>query len=329
MICASLVAASAGRTAAQPRQTPHDATRLAAAPTRAADPAEPADFVMAVESGRVELRSPSTGRLVTVVGRWGHDITNGGPVESANGKSLYVTLLVKRTLRIYRYSTVTGGRVRIATGDAPSLSPDGRYLAYATGRNGHLLAVRRLATGRTRVIDLAARLGTDFNLLNGGSTITWLGNNHRLAVVPGADGIATGTATGADRTCSDAENKQCIIVVDLRSDHAAGAARLETTSWFTGPVGAGPTPGTLLIGTLTKVGPAVERISIGARTARVEDTVVIRGATLAVGFDPSGRRLLYLTGHGPTSLWIGTLGRSKVRNTHELVQHVALLGVGW
>jgi hypothetical protein len=80
---------------------------------------------------------------------------------------------------------------------------------------------------------------------------------------------------------------------------------------------------------LTKVGGAVERVSVGGQAARVEDTVVTRGATLAIGFDPAGRRVLFVTGHGPTSLWIGTLGTSKRRDTHELVKNVALLGVGW
>jgi hypothetical protein len=79
-LCASLVASGAGRVAAEPRQALSDTVRLVAARTHAARPTDPADFVMAVESGRVELRSPSTGRLVKVVGRWGHQITNGGPV---------------------------------------------------------------------------------------------------------------------------------------------------------------------------------------------------------------------------------------------------------
>jgi hypothetical protein len=313
------------------RQGPPDRPSAAAARSERLTVSDPADFVLALESHQVELRSPSTGRTVRLVGRWAYRITNNAPVETADGRYLYVTELAQSDPAIYRYATSNDRRVRIAAGDAPSLSPDGHLLAFATGRAGNLLAIRTLSTGHTRYVDLATKVGSKFSLLNEGSAIVWLGNDHDLAVVPGVDGIATGAdAAAATAGCDRVGNEQCIITVDLDQARAAEAARIERTPSFTGaPVGAGSTPGTILVGQFTKDGAAVETIDVAGRAARIEDSIPLGSGTLAMAFDPAGRKVLFLKGSGPIALWISSLSDGRLVGTHRLLRNVQLDAVGW
>lgn len=162
--------------------------------------ADPPLVAIAVSSthgspARVELISPSTGRVAKVVAQVS---TGNGFASSPDLKSLYVVGPVRGTIEIRRISVATGKASFVADGAYPAISPSGRYLAYATGRQFSSIAVRDLRTGRTRVTDLGSLLGSGGNLLNEGG-ISWLGNGSELVVVPGitASEAAAGSAAGA------------------------------------------------------------------------------------------------------------------------------------
>jgi hypothetical protein len=48
-----------------------------------------------------------------------------------------------------------------------------------------------------------------------------------------------------------------------------------------------------------------------------------------VSFDPAGRRVLYLKGHGPIALWIATLKDRRAIDARRLLRNVQLDAVGW
>jgi sugar lactone lactonase YvrE len=132
---------------------------------------DPADFAASLLSARsgaesVWMTSAATGRM-RLVARVG---TGNGFALAPDGASVFVVGLVRRggreAIEIREISVATH-RIRfIADGAYPAVSPDGRYLAYATGAGFRRLAVRDLRTGRTRVINVTGLIGRDATFLN-------------------------------------------------------------------------------------------------------------------------------------------------------------------
>jgi hypothetical protein len=116
---------------------------------------------------QVTLLSPLTGRIVRRVTFFGGSLTGNGMALSPDSRFVYVTLSGPGQIHIDRISVATGHRSFVADGAQPAVSPDGRYLAYATGRQFTGIAVRDLLSGRTTMITLRNQLGADASLLPG------------------------------------------------------------------------------------------------------------------------------------------------------------------
>jgi WD40-like Beta Propeller Repeat len=142
-----------------------------------------------------------TGKLVKVPDTFGPSFTNNSFAISPDGHSVYVTLIPKskrwRSLLLERIAASDGKQTFIANGEQPAISPNGQMLAYVMGdRAGPRIAVRDLASGRTRSINVARFFSERTDVL--GASIAWVGDDSDIAVVPGP----VLTALGATRTRS-------------------------------------------------------------------------------------------------------------------------------
>ena len=88
--------------------------------------------------------------------------------------------------------------------------------------------------------------------------------------------------------------------------------------------GAGPDPGTMLLGAPGGVARVV--VSTG-KTDGSALTVPDQG--LVEGFSPDGRQVIYLDGHGPVALWVGDIGSTTVSKARELLPDVGLASLSW
>jgi hypothetical protein len=295
---------------------------------------DPPAFILLPESGQVQLRSATSGRLIKIVGKWGHQVTNSSPVLSPDGQWIYATLLRSRQLIVERFSTVTGNARRLAIGETPAVSGDGRYLAYGTGKRGYLLAIRNLRSGRTRIIDLHAQIGPDASLGDGGTSITWL-SDSRIVVVPGPNGVAASTTPSASpgpsrrSTCSPIGRRSCLIVLNLAAAHPGRDAGVVLGPAEAFIIGVAPTPNMLLVTAATRHGWVIDRVKVSDTSADVAGVMPLSSVSLPLVFDPEGRQLMYLRGHGPTALWTAAIGSHRLRNTHLLLSDVQLDGAGW
>lgn len=170
--------------------------------------------------------SPRTGRVVKVVAGVS---TGNGFALSPDAKDVYVVTTAGHAVEIRRISVATGKATVVADGAYPAVSPDGRYLAYATGSRFSKVAVRDLRTGRTRVIELRSLLGNGGNFLNQGQ-VTWLGDGSELIAVPGITASeaaakipARASSASAGMAGSDQlpPGKQTLIVIKVRPDGLA------------------------------------------------------------------------------------------------------------
>ena len=124
---------------------------------------------------------------------FGESFTNNGLAISPDGGSVFVTLIGSSSLSIERISTRTGRRTFVAFGAQPTVSPNGRLLAYAAGREDQELSVRQLSSGKTTTFDLRPLIGDKASLLDG--QIAWLSNGYEIALTPKDDPITTGVAS--------------------------------------------------------------------------------------------------------------------------------------
>ena len=304
---------------------------------------DPPNFVMVTPSQTglvttVELRSPTTGRVVRVLGTFGQSFTNNGLALSPDSADVYVTLIGHRSLLIERISAVTKRRTLVAEGAQPALGPNGRFLAYASGgfsQSHQDLTVRDLSSGTTRTLDLTRLLGSSTELVN--STITWLGDGTEIVVMPAWDAVAAATAgttpstTQPPRrgTCSAvAHSATCLIIVHVVPGTALTASRLVLPFAIREMSGDDA-----LLRALLFAGSDGRR----ALVARVDfvgsSTHIVRLLSLPpefpIGFDPDGARLLYLVGHTPPALWIAGIKSGHLVNAHRLIANVRLGGEAW
>lgn len=114
----------------------------------------------------VELRSTRTGAVESVLWYLGGSWTNNGFAFSPDGRYVYFTLIPKATgwksLLLEQLSVATRRARFIASGEQPSVSPDGRMLAYTSGADRTAtVVIRDTAPGRRRSINVARLLGTN------------------------------------------------------------------------------------------------------------------------------------------------------------------------
>lgn len=141
------------------------------------------NFLLVTGSGSdFRIESASTGTLVKDLGAvpgW----TNNGLVLSPDGQDVYVVVNEHRSLAIERLSVADDTQTFVADGEQPSISPDGRLLAFGTGPGPpgtQTLVVRDLTSGKDQLIGLRRLLGGQTDLLN--ASITWLGDGSKIVV---------------------------------------------------------------------------------------------------------------------------------------------------
>src|SRR6266568_1824850 len=304
------------------------------APAAAADPplVAVAGSSQRGSSSRIELISPSSGRVAKVVARV---VTGNGFALSPDSRDLYVVGSVGRAIEIRRISIATGKVSFVADGAYPAVSPDGRHLAYATGHRFSKVAVSDLRTGRTRVIDLRSLLGKDGNLLNQGG-ISWLGDGDEVIAVPGF----TASALAAEFTAHAGGNagggqappgRQSLIVIKIRSDGLA-ARRIVVPDPYQEPFG-------VISGDLSQrralliarigfgAAGTITRVSLHGGGYRARVIARLPRGVMPVVIAPRGDRVLYLVGHTPPALWAAAIKNGRLTGQHRLLTDTSEFGV--
>jgi hypothetical protein len=264
----------------------------------------------------IELRSAATGRVLRVIARYGfNNFTNNGIAYSPDGRYVYVTLIPRgrgQNLQIERITVATGAQRMVASGWGPSLSPDGRLLAYLSfGHRVQEVVVMNLVTGRTQQINLEPRLGANEVLSE--SPPAWLGDGRGLVVTSGPPFVATvprSTRRGASHAVPP-RFALITIAVSVAGLHAG-------FNWTThqldlAPVSAGPGDDTVMGTGVTSIG---EITFTGAEPRLCRLATIPDG--LILGFDPTGLRVIFLKGHTPPVPFEATISRGELINAHRL-----------
>ena len=295
---------------------------------------DPSTFVFVTASGsNVELRSVSTGQLVKDLGSFGESPNNNGLTLSPDGQYVYGEVLRNQTLIIERITASNDEETFIADGEQPSISPNGRLLAYAAGlRNSNMLVVRDLTSGNVRSINLSRFLGRQADLLNG--SITWLGDGSEIVIAPGGVGsqlephaTTTPPLPGSCDVVSFPDT--CLIVVRLPTLHSF-TAKLVILSGVSNPylVSGTALPHSLLLAASDANHIVVDRADLSDNEANVVRLFSLP-AVLPLAFDPRGTQLLYLVGHNPIALWIGQVTQHRLDHAHKLVDNARLANLAW
>lgn len=328
-----------------PRPGPVSAPRPAppgGVPSRpAADPPAVA-VVLQSRAGRqqqVSLLSPVTGRILRRLTIAGGSLTDNGMALSPDSRFVYVTMSGPGLIHIDRISVATGHRGFVADGAQPAVSPDGRYLAYATGRQFTAIAVRDLASGRTTMIPLRSQLGADASLLTG--QVSWLGNGTQIVVMPSADAIATAArspAVPSGSSCGrqSSAGRLCLVLVSLGQGKPRARQAYLPGNWGNQPLISGDVAGG---STFLLAGSSAGRALLGAATASATGITVQfatrlpQGAALPVAFAPGGDRFLYLVvsgrGHPQPALWAATISGRRLSGAHRLFTDNSKIAVAW
>ncbi|MGO9956154.1 MAG: hypothetical protein ACLP50_09280 [Solirubrobacteraceae bacterium] len=324
---------------------------LSVSRTRAATPygialADPPYFVATSQSGihtTLQLRSPATDQVIATLKTFGSSFTDNGLALSPNGRDVYFTLIPKTSgrhpfnLLLERLSIRTRRQTLIAKGEVPAVSPDSRLLAYVTGATSRSVAVRDTATGSTRSIDLTRLLGTQSDVFNG--SVAWLANGRGLALVasttsPVAVARDTSRATRTDHgtgVCAPQRAPECLVIV-----HLAAHGRLLATPYppprsifLVNAISPDASaPGSVLIGWVGRHDQAIiDRITPHGTTLSTQRLAIIH-AGLAMSFDATGSRLLYLVGHSPPALWIADLTQAGLTHAERLIPD-SQIGAAW
>lgn len=268
--------------------------------------------------GYLELCSATTGRVLRRIRTFGLvgsglSITANGAALSPDAKRAYL-VFVRHPLSIERVPTNGRTPTVITQGAQPSISPNGRSLAYESGADrSRVFEVRDLNTGEVRSIDLSRFIGHG-NLLTG--SIAWLPDGSDVAVVPSevsAWDLVGRPPKWTPSGCSTRRNRTtCLLVV-----HADRAAQRLTVTSYALPRGI---PNDAVIGT-DEHQPAwvlfayqhrdtveIARLNLRAPNSGLRVFAIVPRALSPLLFNPGGTALLY---YGPNRvLWKATVGLS-------------------
>ena len=283
-------------------------------------------------SSRIELISPRTGRVSKVVSRVS---TGNGFALSPDSADLYVVGPAGPAIEIRRISVTSGKISFVADGAYPAVSPDGRYLAYATGRRFSEVAVRDLRTGRTRVIGLRSLLGNGGTFLNQGQ-ITWLGDGDEVVAVPGtvassaAAGVTAGTGAGTAASGQVPSGRQSLIVIKIGPD-GLGARQIVVPDPYQDPFlvisGDLSRQRAVLIARTGFAGPGpITRVSLRDRGFRAQVIGKLPRGAMPVVIAPHGDGILYLVGHTPPELWAAVIRHGHLTGQHRLLTDTSTFG---
>jgi hypothetical protein len=258
----------------------------------------------------VQLRSATTGQVVEVLEE--HDPDYQGGALTLDGRYAYVA---RSTGWIDQIATATRAQQRLVRGQNPAVSPNGRFLAYNTGRSGETPVVRDLLTGVTRAIDLGRlRAGPD-------DSITWLGGSATLVLAPQPTFINSAAVTRPLGNCGDSQRlATCLIVVEHATSRRPAAHRvaLPGPPGVTIKVAGVDSHANMLL--LARGFPGgystLTRVVIRPAGARVIRTLSL-GRRTPVAFSPTGQRIIYQT-DTPRALWSATVGEQHLAHAHRL-----------
>ncbi len=276
----------------------------------------------------MSLYSSSTGALTRRLASFSEKSwTNNGLAFAPDGSAVYFTLIPQHArrafyLRLMRLGVATRHQTFIANGAQPALSQDGTQIAYATFPHG--VAVRDLATGRTRTIGLTTQLGKAADLLNG--VIGWLANGSEIAIIPSAPAWdLVGRKPPPAHWCGTTTTHAVIVFVHI----PAWPQPLSADCVHLGTLGLLPPaamalagdpnfPTSLMVAANDGNSTRVERISRTGSTTRL---LTIRDS-LPVALDPTGTHLMYLAGHNPPSLWEATVTDGHLTDRRRLPKRI-------
>ena len=280
--------------------------RAAGGPAASQAAADPADLAVAGSVGigltsDVKLISASTGRIVQTVAQ---TTVSNGMALAPDGRSLFV---VAPSLKLRQVSLTTGKSSYLASGAYPAVSPNSRFVAYATGTGFTKVAIRDLRSGQTRAISLSALVGAGSSVLNRGG-LTWLGDGTELVAVSEPDPVTVSAPVSRwvpdpvrRTTCGQQDSPRglCVIVVNV------AARRLSARSIFVRGL-PGDKPVALLSGDLAAQQDffiaqaslpvtAVSRVSLHRGGAAARTLVTLPEEAIAEAVAPAGDRVVFLT----------------------------------
>ena len=249
---------------------------------------------------------------------------------------------VRGQISIERISVATGQRSFIADGAQPAVSPDGSYLAYATGRLFTKVAIRDVRTGTTRVVNLGSLIGSGSGLLTG--QVAWLGDGTQVVAMPvpfGTTGAARTPSPGAAarNSCSQQSTpgRLFLVVIDLAGGRPRARRVFVPGTWglplISGDLAA---PSTLLLARSLVSQPGIGAAAITAAGVTVQRLASLPPDALAEAFAPGGDRILYLRvsrrGHARPALWVATISAGRLSGAHPLFtdnSKLAFNGAAW
>lgn len=326
-VIAVTVTSSSGR-GALGSPSPHGVRLRPSSATGRLVAVDPRSFAYVTQPGagtRVELRSPTTGRVIKLVATFGQEFTNNGLALSNDGRELYVTLIGRRNLRIERIATSTGKRTFTAYGWEPAVSPNGRLLSYIQGRA--TIVVRNLLSGVAHSISVVRLLGRS-EVLDEGDPGTWLGDGSEVVVMVSQMAIAV--AGQAGRAQADNHPSASLIFVHLGGNGRpmqANRVELSGTGDLFRISGDQTRPRSLLVASFGRR-TLIDRVDLGGSHPHITHLLELP-QVLPLAFDPAGHYILYVAGHPHPALWIAEIGRGKLTGPHELVRNAQLGEVSW
>jgi WD40-like Beta Propeller Repeat len=281
----------------------------------------------------VELRSARTGAVVGTAGHLGRSWTNNGFDLSPDGRYVYFTLIPKSprwtSLLLERLSVSTHRQRLVAHGEEPSVSPDGRLLAYAQGEDrSATIVVRDLASGQRRSISVAGLLGGRSDMLH--ASLAWFGDGTELAVFESCCAVATSTPAPQAEPRGSSGLRLIVVSVPPHGRLSARLLGLPPGAQLPDVIGTdGTRTDALLVSSLLADDrAAVYRLTIGSSRSTLRRVLTI-ARSLLVRFAPSGRALLYLVGHNGPDLWSATISNGRLTRRHLLIRNAALDAYAW
>lgn len=290
------------------------------APVYSAMPSTFIGVFASAENQKMSLLSSQTGAVLRVLAAVGPDFTNNGVTRSPDGRWIYATWIGKHSLRIERISAAGGPRTFIAYGSQPTISPDGRYLAYITGKDDHFLAVRDLRGDRTRKWNLSPLIGNKVSLFNG--QLLWSGSGE-LVALPEEFGQRVSAMAPASKNSGKCAGATCLVHFyprDARSKPAL--TRLHDGQWSDFYSGGTAAPGSIVASRMVGEKTELDLIEISGGSRR--HLVTIPGMPLAL--DRAGTHLLHLVGHSPPALWRARILDGRLVDRQRLIPSAHIFG---